>query len=165
MKKPSGHKVNTAKKRLELKPYSDDETIGLNVVSEPLDVYIPSSLARLGTIRAGVPYAALESISQKLNQPIKAILELFDIPQTTYNKKKSEHALLGTRDSEIVLLINELLAYGNAVFNQEEAKFQRWLKKPNAALAGHTPESMLDTSTGIAEVRLCLDKIEYGNFS
>jgi putative toxin-antitoxin system antitoxin component (TIGR02293 family) len=165
MKLPSSNKKNTPNKRPVPNRYPDEETIDLNVVSEPLDVYLPSSLTRLNTIRSGIPYAALETLSQKLNQPIKAILELFDIPQTTYNKKKSEHALLGTRDSEIVLLINELLAYGKAVFNQEEAKFQRWLKKPNAALAGHTPESMLDTSTGINEVRLCLDKIEYGNFS
>lgn len=135
------------------------------MVSEPIDAYLPSSLERLSAIRTGVPYAALETISQKLNQPIKVILELFNIPQTTYNKKKSEQALLGTRDSEIVLLITELLAYGKQVFNQEEAKLQRWLKKPNVALAGHTPESLLDTSTGIAEVRLCLDKIEYGNFA
>jgi putative toxin-antitoxin system antitoxin component (TIGR02293 family) len=141
-----------------------DEKVS-SIVSEPFALYVPSSLERLSAIRTGIPYAALETISQKLNQPVKAILELFNIPQTTYNKKKSEQALLGTRDSEIIILLNELLDYGNQVFNHEQAKFQRWLKKPNAALAGHTPESMLDTSTGIAEVRLCLDKIEYGNFA
>ena len=144
-------------------PVFNDEVT--SSVSEPLTVYVPNSLKRLSIIRSGVPYAALETISQKLNQPIKAILELFNIPQTTYNKKKGEQALLGTRDSEIVLLITELLVYGKQVFNQEEAKLQRWLKKPNAALAGHTPESLLDTSTGITEVRHCLDKIEYGNFA
>jgi putative toxin-antitoxin system antitoxin component (TIGR02293 family) len=136
-----------------------------NLVSEPLALYGANSLERLGAIRNGIPYAALETIGQMLNSPIKAILELFDIPQTTYNKKKSEKALLGTRDSEVVVLLMELLEYGQEVFNHEDPKFQRWLKKPNAALAGHTPESLLDTSTGIGEVRRCLEKIDYGNFA
>lgn len=165
MKTPSGKSPKKSIKNAKSKAYPIFDEDVSSIVSEPLALYVPNSLARLSAIRSGIPYAALETISQKLNQPIKAILELFDIPQTTYNKKKSEQALLGTRDSEIVLLITELLAYGHQVFNQEEAKLQRWLKKPNAALAGHTPESMLDTSTGIAEVRHCLDKIEYGNFA
>jgi uncharacterized protein (DUF2384 family) len=70
-----------------------DEGIS-SLVSEPMALNVPSSLVRLSAIRSGVPYAALETISQKLNQPIKAILELFNIPQTTYNKKKGEQALL-----------------------------------------------------------------------
>lgn len=165
MKTPSAKSPKKTIKNAKSKVYpAFDEEIS-SIVSEPMALNVPNSLVRLSAIRSGIPYAALETISQKLNQPIKAILELFDIPQTTYNKKKGEQALLGTRDSEIVLLITELLAYGNQVFNQEEAKLQRWLKKPNAALAGHTPESLLDTSTGITEVRHCLDKIEYGNFA
>jgi putative toxin-antitoxin system antitoxin component (TIGR02293 family) len=165
MKTPSDKSPKKTIKKPKSKAYPVLNEGVSSIISEPLAMYVPNSFERLSTIRSGIPYAALETISQKLNQPIKAILELFDIPQTTYNKKKGEQALLGTRDSEIVLLITELLAYGKQVFNQEEAKLQRWLKKPNAALAGHTPESMLDTSTGIAEVRHCLDKIEYGNFA
>ncbi|MDP2188148.1 MAG: DUF2384 domain-containing protein [Sphingobacteriaceae bacterium] len=165
MKTPSDKSPKKTIKNAKSKAYPVFDEEVSSIVSEPLALYVPNSLERLSAIRSGIPYAALETISQKLNQPIKAILELFNIPQTTYNKKKSEQALLGTRDSEIIILLTELLDYGNQVFNHEQSKFQRWLKKPNAALAGHTPESMLDTSTGIAEVRLCLDKIEYGNFA
>jgi uncharacterized protein (DUF2384 family) len=32
-------------------------------------------------------------------------------------------------------------------------------------MGGITPESMLDTITGINEVRNCLNRIEFGNFA
>jgi uncharacterized protein (DUF2384 family) len=45
-----------------------------------------------------------------------------------------------------------LIDFRLAVFNNEEEKFQRWLKKPNLSIGGSSPESMLDTITGINEV-------------
>ena len=104
-------------------------------------------------------------IRKRLNRPVKSILSIVGMPQTTYNKKKSEHSLLDSRDSELIVLITELIDYGIEVFNDEEEKFQRWLKKPNVSLGGNTPESLLDTITGIDEVQFCLNRIEYGNFA
>ncbi|WP_199856339.1 antitoxin Xre/MbcA/ParS toxin-binding domain-containing protein [Lunatibacter salilacus] len=51
------------------------------------------------------------------------------------------------------------------VFNDEENKFQRWLVKPNLSLGGNSPDSLLDTTTGIDEVRFAVNRIEFGNFS
>ena len=65
----------------------------------------------------------------------------------------------------MIVLLNELIDYDIAVFNNEEEKFQRWLKKPNVALGGHSPDSLLDTATGIDEVNNCLNRIEFGNFA
>lgn len=87
------------------------------------------------------------------------------MPQTTYNKKKSDQSLLDTRDSELLPLITELLDYGLEVFNNEEEKFQSWLGKSNVSLGGIFPESLLDTITGIDEVKFALNRIEFGNFA
>jgi len=87
------------------------------------------------------------------------------MPQTTYNKKKREQALLGRRDSELVLVLAEVLDYGIEVFNFEKEKFHHWLKKPNISLGGMSPESLFDSVTGVAEVKLALDRIEYGIFA
>lgn len=43
--------------------------------------------------------------------------------------------------------------------------FQRWLQKPNLSLGGKSPESMLDTMTGINEVKFCLNRLEFGNLA
>jgi putative toxin-antitoxin system antitoxin component (TIGR02293 family) len=124
-----------------------------------------TKMERVGIIRQGIPYSSIEVISQRLNRPVKTILTIVGMPQTTYNKKKSEHSLLDSRNSELILLITELIDYGKDVFNNEEAKFQRWLKKTNQILGGNSPESLLDTITGIDEVRFCLNRIEYGNLA
>ncbi|NUY80578.1 DUF2384 domain-containing protein [Flavobacterium sp. MAH-1] len=124
-----------------------------------------NEIEKIDLVREGISYDSIEVISKRLNNPIKSVLALIGIPQTTYNKKKSEHSLLDSRDSELILLISELLDYGLEVFNNEEAKFQRWLKKPNLSMGGNAPESMLDTVTGLNEVRFSLNRIEFGNFA
>ena len=124
-----------------------------------------NKLDRVRIIRDGIPYNSIEDISKRLNNPVKYVLAIVGIPQTTYNKKKSEHSLLDSRDSELVLLINELIDYGLEVFNNEEEKFQRWLKKPNLSIGGNPPETLLDTITGINEVKFSLNRIEFGNLA
>lgn len=133
--------------------------------SEGQEYVWTSKLQRVSILRAGIPYASIDAISKRMNVPIKEVLHTFGIPQTTYNKKRREKALLNGRDSEIILLLTELVDFGIEVFNNEEEKFQRWLKKPNIALGGNSPESLLDSTTGIQEVKNCLNRIEYGNLA
>lgn len=73
--------------------------------------------------------------------------------------------MLDSRDSELILLITELIDYGAEVFNNENNKFQRWLKKPNLSLGENSPENFLDTIAGIDEVKFCLNKLEFGNLA
>lgn len=124
-----------------------------------------SKMERVSVIRQGVPYSAIEVISKRINTPVKDVLPIFSLPQTTYNKKRREKSLLNGRDSETILLLTELIDFGLEVFNQEEDKFLRWLKKPNLSLGGTTPESLLDSTTGIQEVKNCLNRLEYGNLA
>jgi putative toxin-antitoxin system antitoxin component (TIGR02293 family) len=132
------------------------------IASEKKKFEWSNNTERVEIIRKGIPYQAIEVISERIKSPVKSMLILMDIPQTTYNKKKSERSLLDSRDSELLLLITELLDYGVEVFNFEEEKFQRWLKKPNLSLNGQNPESLFDTVTGIEEVRFALNRIEFG---
>lgn len=125
----------------------------------------PDFNQKVEIIRNGLPFEAIEQISEQLDTSIKSVLAILGIPQTTYNKKKSENAVLDSKSSEIVMMISEVLDFGVMVFNHEEEKFSRWLKKPNLSLGGHIPESLLDTVTGIEEVRNALNRIEYGIFA
>lgn len=145
--------------QLKGKPLSAEVSHG-QLVEEPQAHY--ASFDMLSIIRGGLPFEALDILGKQSDMPIRQVLELFDIPQTTYNKKKREQGLLGSRDSELVLAIASLLDFGYEVFNQDALKFHRWLKKPNLSLAGRTPESLFDTLTGVQEVRNALDRLEYG---
>lgn len=124
-----------------------------------------SGMDRVNIIRQGIPYEAIEVIGKRMDTPVKDVLHIFNLPQTTYNKKRREEALLNGRDSETVLLLTELIDFGIAVFNGQEEKFLRWMKKPNVSLGGVSPESLLDSVTGMQEVKNCLNRLEYGNLA
>lgn len=124
-----------------------------------------NKIERVGIIRRGLPYESIEVISKRTDLPVRQVLTIFGVPQTTYNKKKRGKELLSGRDSEVVLLLTELLDFGSEVFNNESEKFQRWLKKPNVSLGGVKPESLFDSVTGIQEVKNALNRLEYGNMA
>lgn len=124
-----------------------------------------TKMDRVNIIRKGLPYESIEVISKRADLPVKQVLHFFGVPQTTYNKKKRDNDLLSGRDSEVVLVLTELLDFGLEVFNNEAEKFQRWLKKPNISLGGATPESLFDSLTGIQEVRNSLNRLEHGNLA
>lgn len=136
------------------------------VIRVPSGEYAWSNkIERVKIIRSGLPYESIEVISKRTDLPVRQVLTIFGVPQTTYNKKKREKELLSGRDSEVVLLLTELLDFGSEVFNNESEKFQRWLKKPNVSLGGVKPESLFDSVTGIQEVKNALNRLEYGNMA
>lgn len=124
-----------------------------------------NGLERVEEIRAGISYSNLEIVSKRLNEPVESVLGLAGILIATYDPQKHENLVLNSRDSELILLINDLIDYGLEVFNGEEEKFQRWLKKPNLSLGGYVPETLLDTVTGITEVRFALNRLDSGNLA
>ena len=170
------------KKTPKNKPKSTGRTEDAHMASEPVVSYAPKAKLgrivparrqgqvargreRIGAIRQGHDYSAIELLSTKIDASVKELLPLFELAQTTYNKKKRGQERMGRRDTEMLVYLNELIDYGIEVFDNEQAKFQRWLRKPNLSLGGVTPFSLLDTITGMREVRGCLDRIEYGNLA
>jgi putative toxin-antitoxin system antitoxin component (TIGR02293 family) len=153
------------KKSIERAKTARISAVNWKLESEGQEYTWASKLERVGIIRAGIPYASIDVISKRINVPVKDVLHIFGLPQTTYNKKRREKSLLNGRDSEVILLLTELFDFGIEVFNNEEQKFQRWMKKQNISLGGNSPESLLDSTTGIQEVKNCLNRIEYGNLA
>lgn len=120
---------------------------------------------RIAIIRKGLPYTMVEAISKQSGLPVSKVLNFLGVAQTTYNKNKRNEILMSGRNSEAILLMTEVLEYGNSVFNHETEKFNRWLKKPNISIGNVTPVSLFDTLYGIQVVRNCLNRLEHGNFA
>ncbi len=124
-----------------------------------------NAIERVDIIRKRLPYESIEVISKKTGLPVRQVLTMLSLAQTTYNKKKRENELLSGSKSEAVLLLTELVDFGTDVFNNESLKFKRWLKKPNIALGGFKPVGLFDSITGIQEVKKALNRLEYGNMA
>ena len=74
-------------------------------------------MERVEVIREGIPFGTIEVISQRLSVPVNPLLALVGIPQSLYNTKKAEHSLMDRRDSELIVMISELIDHGLEVFN------------------------------------------------
>lgn len=107
----------------------------------------------------------IENLSEALNKPVISVLDILGVAQTTYNTNKKKDNALSSSSSELIILIMDLVNYGIEVFNKENDKFLLWLNTSNVMLRNNTPLSLLDTTIGVNEVKLCLDRIEYGNFA
>lgn len=123
-----------------------------------------TAIERIDVIRGRMSISVLETLSELLNVPVKDVLALIGMPQTTYNKRKKENALLDVRDTEWVIELNELIAFGSDCFG-DDGTFLRWLNKPNASIGMRVPYDLLDTHTGIREVMGALERLAYGNLS
>ncbi|MDM1299771.1 DUF2384 domain-containing protein [Empedobacter falsenii] len=139
------------------------------VISNPeifaINSFTYDDFEKIDLARKGLSYTIIETLSKALGQPIKTVLDLLGIAQTTYNTNKKKESNLSSSSSELVILIIDLINYGIEVFNNENEKFLLWLNTSNVMLRKNTPLCLLDTTIGVNEVKLCLDRIEYGNFA
>ena len=135
------------------------------MVAEQMHLGWANSTERIQQIRQGMPVSTLEGLARRMQVPVKAVLALLNMPQTTYNKRKSESALLDAAAAERAMNVSDLIELGLEVFNHEEAKFIHWLQKPNLSLGGPSPFTLLDTFTGMREVQHALVRLEFGNLA
>lgn len=72
--------------------------------------------------------------------------------------------LLSPAESDRLLRTHRLLAHARTVFD-EDADVRTWLSTPNAALAGESPLSLLDTDAGVRLVDEVLTRLEFGVYA
>mgnify|MGYP003603890355 CR=1 FL=1 len=137
-----------------------------NFILEPsCSILSSDDFKKIEIARNGLPYSMIENLSEALNKPVISVLDILGVAQTTYNTNKKKDNALSSSSSELIILIMDLVNYGIEVFNKENDKFLLWLNTSNVMLRNNTPLSLLDTTIGVNEVKLCLDRIEYGNFA
>ena len=66
--------------------------------------------------------------------------------------------------SERIIGLADIYSYGYEVFEDKE-RFNRWIFRPNKALAGQAPYDLLDNQFGREEVRNIIGRIEFGVYS
>ena len=114
-------------------------------------------------LRAGLPYSAFESLLRSLNVPRRVLADTLHLPARTLARRKREGRLAPVESNRVYRLAR-VFAHAVDVFGDRQ-KASAWLSRPNQALGGRTPLSVLDTDVGVQEVDEILGRIEYGIFS
>jgi putative toxin-antitoxin system antitoxin component (TIGR02293 family) len=123
-----------------------------------------SSAAQLTeTLRTGLPYASLEALISKLHLPRSGAAAALNLPERTLARRRKEKKL-SPDESDRVLRLARLFSHAANVLESDE-NAAVWFSRPNRALRGNTPLSLIDTETGAREVEDVLWRIAHGIFS
>jgi putative toxin-antitoxin system antitoxin component (TIGR02293 family) len=122
-----------------------------------------SALDWVAVIRRGIPSSAVDALTGVTHLSQTELAAAVGIPARTLARRKREGRLTSEESSRLIRLAR-VIARGEEVFEDLDAAVD-WLKSANAALAGTTPLSLLDTDIGAESVMDTLGRIEQGVFA
>jgi len=114
-------------------------------------------------VRAGLPQAALDSVTRVLGLSTDTLSRSLALSKRTLSRRRKQ-ARLTAEESDRLLRLARVAAAAVGTLGSEQ-KAAAWLKKPNRALGGAAPLAELDTDLGARMVEQLLGRIEHGVFS
>jgi putative toxin-antitoxin system antitoxin component (TIGR02293 family) len=121
----------------------------------------------IAQVRAGMPAAALDSIIVDFGETAGVIQAvIYDVvgKARTLQRKRQHRAVLSSDESDRLARLARMLVRAEEAIG-DKAKAYSWLVKPNRALGGQSPLSLLDNDTGTLSVERVLGRIEHGVYS
>jgi putative toxin-antitoxin system antitoxin component (TIGR02293 family) len=115
-------------------------------------------------IRRGLPPDALESVARQMDMSSLAAAQAIGLARRTIARRLQTRETLDPEQSGRVVRLALVFVQAKTVLGSLE-KARRWLGKPNRALGGEAPLTMLDTDIGAQAVFEELGRIEYGVFA
>src|SRR5262245_38027114 len=104
----------------------------------------------LERVRAGLPFAAVDQLGERFGLDRAALQALLRLSASS-----SPRAVLGAEESDRLVRFARIAAFASDILG-DDAKASRWLQRPNRALSGRPPLSLLDTDLGAREVEAVL---------
>jgi len=114
-------------------------------------------------IREGFPTAVVEQLMTASGLTLKELAEALDLsPRSLQRRRRSGR--LARFESDRLFRLARIVALAHQALGGTELA-ARWLKRPNRALAGSAPVSLIDTELGARQVENVLGRIAYGGIS
>ena len=114
-------------------------------------------------LRQGLPFTALERTLEAFSLSREEVAEVLDLPARTLTRRKQTKRL-APPESDRLYRFSRVLAHAEQALGSR-AKATQWLHRPNRALNGATPLTLLDTDIGATQVDDVLGRLEHGVFS
>jgi putative toxin-antitoxin system antitoxin component (TIGR02293 family) len=111
-------------------------------------------------VRTGLPYQSLESIRERLNLSLPEAAVVLHVPLRTLARRRQGRKL-DADESDRLYRLARIAAQAVGVLGTDE-KAAMWLRRPNRALNGEAPLSLLDTDLGARQIEDVLGRIEHG---
>lgn len=121
----------------------------------------------IAQVRAGMPASALDSIIVDFGETAGVIQAvIYDVvgKARTLQRKRQHSAVLSSDESDRLARLARMLVRAEEAIGDKKKAYS-WLVKPNRALGGQSPLSLLDNDTGTLSVERVLGRIEHGVYS
>ena len=112
----------------------------------------------------GFAFRAVVRLQQALGLSLEAVAPLVGIPARTLARRKLE-GRVRPEESERVLRIARVFDLAAALFEQDLASANVWLREPKKALGGEAPLPFARTEVGAREVEHLIGRLEHGVLS
>lgn len=126
---------------------------------------ITSELELVEAVRAGLPASALDHLLDDLQGWVGSQAEVYRVVGSarTLQRKRTARIALSADESDRLARLARLLVRAEEALGDPE-KAHRWLLRPNRALGGQRPLTLLDSDAGALAVERTLGRIEHGVF-
>ncbi len=114
-------------------------------------------------LRQGLPFTVLERLMLAFSLSREEVANVLNLPPRTLTRRKQTQRLAAA-ESDRLYRVSRVLAHAEAVLGSR-AQATQWLHRPNRALNGVMPLSLLDTDIGASQVDDALGRLEHGVFS
>ena len=114
-------------------------------------------------IREGFPQKVVAGIMDSTGLTLKELATSLDLSPRSLQRRRRE-GRLAKYESDRLYRLARIMALAKRYIG-DEAKAQRWLKRPNRALGGPAPLELIDTEPGARAVENVLGRIAYGGLS
>ncbi|WP_346316298.1 antitoxin Xre/MbcA/ParS toxin-binding domain-containing protein [Chitinophaga sp. YIM B06452] len=113
---------------------------------------------KIEVVKSGVTKEQLTRLKEIFELDYDTLSALLVVTNRSLHLKKGKD-ILNRNISDRIIAIADVFSLGYNVFNSREL-FHRWLRQPSRDLGGVVPLAMLDTITGMEEVKQQLMRME-----
>ena len=114
-------------------------------------------------LRSGLPLDAFESFVKTIKIPAAEIIKVLGMAPRTFARRK-DRRVFSPAESDRLYRLARVASMAIQVLGSV-TNARQWLERPNRALGGEVPLSLLDTDIGSRQVEAVLGRIEHGVFS
>jgi putative toxin-antitoxin system antitoxin component (TIGR02293 family) len=117
-------------------------------------------------VREGLPSSALDHVLQELADTAGSQADVYRVVGSirTLQRKRTMRSPLSADESDRLARLARLVVRAEEALG-DATRAHRWLGKPNRALGGERPLTLLDSDTGALAVERVLGRIEHGVYS
>ena len=115
-------------------------------------------------IRTGEARSRVDEVAKRIGLTDKEMAKILNLSERSLHRQAAD-AMLDSNKTERLLLLEQLIEHGLAIFDDRADVLTRWLRSARPSLGNVAPITLLDTMAGFSFVDDELSRIEEGMIS